>query len=117
MKTLDNIIGETVIENKILGACNLTVHAFLRFKEYSCKKNRKLHSKENDYFIKELKKVFCNAKVGQIKNYHNVIRLMNNNYESSHYLFNHYHNFRFVIVEKNKRIVTCEPIYICNYKK
>ena len=112
METIENIVGKTIIENEILGACNLTMHAFSRFKEYSYKKNYNLHRQSDDYFLKEFKKVFNTAKVGQIKNYHNVIRLINNNYISSHYLFNHYHNFRFVVIEKNKNIVTCEMIYI-----
>lgn len=112
MKTLGNIIRETVIENEILGACNLTMHAFTRFKEYSCKKNYKLHKQSDDYFIKEFKKAFNIAKIGQIKNYLTVIRLINNNYEPSHYLFNHCRNFRFVVLEKNKNIVTCELICV-----
>ena len=111
MKTLEDVTRETIVENEILGICHLTLHAFTRFKEYSCKKNYKLYKQSDDYFMKELKKVFNTAKIGQIKNYHTVIRLINNNYEPSYYLFNHWHNFRFVVSEKNKNIVTCEQIY------
>lgn len=111
MKLLERINKDNVIENVTLGECYLTVHALSRFKKYLCKKNCKLDKKKDNYFIQEFKKIFNIAKVGQIKNYHNVIRLINNNYEPSYYLFNHYYNFRFIVVEKNKNIVTCEPIY------
>ena len=110
----NNIHG---IENEYLGKCYPTLHALERFKEYLCKTNKKLITKSADYFNKEFCTAFYNSKQGKIKNYHNVIRLMNNDYKESHYLFNHNYNIRFVVVNKNKYIVTCEPIKILNLKE
>lgn len=98
------------IKNNLIGICNLTFHALMRFKEHLCKEDKTLFGKSDNYFITEFKKAFYSAKKGQIKNYHNVIRLINNDYKPSYYLFNHYYNIRFVVIETTNTIVTCEPI-------
>lgn len=112
MLTIDNsfIKNASKIKNNLIGDCNLTVHAFLRFKEYLQKENKVLLSKTDEYFTKEFNKAFYPAKNGKIKKYHTVIRLMNNDYKPSYYLFNHYYNIRFVVIETTNTIVTCEPI-------
>lgn len=111
MPILDSsLINSNIIKNNLIGICNLTFHALMRFKEHLCKENKTLVGKSDNYFIIEFKKAFYSAKKGQIKNYHNVIRLMNNEYKPSYYLFNHYYNLRFVVIETTNTIVTCERI-------
>ncbi|HBD94521.1 MAG TPA: hypothetical protein DC057_10170 [Spirochaetia bacterium] len=115
MKTLCENKNYRKLDNIYLGKCYITVHALERFKEYLCKQNTELINRNDEYFVIEFKHAFSAAKHGKIKNYHNVIRLMNNNYKESCYLFNHSYGIRFVVIIENNRIVTCEPI--CNYTK
>lgn len=112
MTILNNFLTDSnnKINNKFLGICKLTFHALSRFKEHLHKANKTLLGKSDIFFLNEFVKVFYPAKKGQIKNYHTVIRLLNNDYKSSYYLFNHQHNIRFVVIEDTNTIVTCEPI-------
>lgn len=97
------------IYNEYIGKCYLTQHAFDRFKQYLCKDYKNIKN-DDEYFIKEFNRLFACAKHGNIKSCYNVIRLINNNYKGSYYLFNHYYNLRFVVVCDSMKIVTCEPI-------
>lgn len=109
-----NNIPEKNIEftNKYIGKCYLSKHALLRFKQYLCKRYKNIENNNDEYFIKEFNKLFKYANLGSIKRYHNILRLMNNNYNTSYYLFNHTYNLRFVVVVDTMKIVTCEPIHV-----